>query len=1603
MKVAVRARSSPGRAIPRHGDVSFPAAVVRTLAAPGEPLAAAIRGEMEHRLGHDFGHVRIHADAHAAAAARALDSVAFTSGADVVFAEGRYRPQTGDGRRLLAHELVHSLQQGGAAGAERVQAAGAVVAATDPLEAEAAAVAARVAAGERIPPGAVSVGAPAARGRVARQARGALERLPAEVPESPEGVQAVAAEIARLLIFDPTDAFGRAKRRLAQLAPATRGAVAAELGGRVPEAANTRVREILAELLPMGTAAPVTEPMEYHEPEERLRPAAVPAEPEVSALVGPEVPAAEPAEVSDPGEVREPEAGREGPVTAPELAADEAQSVAEGEPVRAAAPEEARPAAPEGATPTVSAGEAEPEESTADAAPVDDTEAEALEAHDQADAEPADLEDEAAARDAETAVAEPGAAEEEAPEPAEADLGADEKEAPEGAEAEPSSDDGDAETPVADLEQPSAAVPEPEPDGDRESVVEKPADVLDDGQDPAGDIQGQAPAPADRFGGDEPPTAETAGAGAQLDAGEDAEPEEPADAALAEVDQAADEQTPQVATPEGQVVAIDDPVEPEAPDLSEAEPAEAMAVVADLPPGQAQAALAGVDAASSRLVNAQRAELYEHPPELDRPTGAPSAAELASEAEPAAAPAQAPVRLARAPKSPALEPRRPGPLPPAPAPVAARAQPPQIQGGPQGELSEDGRAALRASLRALPVQDPGLDLGAGPAPAVPLEGAADPQHTYDERAKLEQAARSAVGDGLRAIMQPAGEQRLVPAVPPERLRAALSPAPPPPPPAAGAGAPRGEDAASIIAREQRGPELHAAAAQGAQDIRARRTEQQATAAGERRRSDESIAQLVRDSAAMQNTRRTGARDQVRDQRTRWSAAEHELVEGALKDGDTTLTTGVGEVARLKSEADRRAATLIADGERDAGRARRDAEQKALAERKRGEEKTIGPLGWLANKATAFFDEIKSAIADLFEKARAAVRAAIASATRLAAEAIDGARDAIVATIQKAGDALIDLGDKMLGGLPSIRDRFRSEIEKRVTQAQNAVNALADELKGAVQQVLDFYGSALDATLSLLEKGLLLIVDAVREGVVGAIKFGGGVVNSFLGFVALVKDIAANPRQWLTNLLESAKDGLRNHLWKAFQIAIKRWFSEKVEEVLGLGLTIWNVLKAGGLSLARIGAMAWEAIKTAIPPTLIQILIEKLISLLVPAAAAVMLIIETLQAAWGTIRRVLEAFERFFAFLKAVRRGKAGPLFANALAAAAVAVIDFAANWLLKRLRKPAGAIAKKLKALAKKLGKKLARLGKGLFKRRRKKPKLKGKSRKKHKRDRAAQAEKRVAAASDFIGKKLVRGVWEPVLWLQMKFARLRWRVRISFKDHGETGTLTISGSPKTTQKAKRKSRPAYAPGIRAYQGFLRSYHHRHHLLTGALSQWWNAAGIVWNDPTFFLDLPVMLHLRGLHRTFAKVDSKTAKTISTAFKRRLPDEWNVEWQTWLAPRLVSWIKGRRPSPRALKAAVDANVALKSRVQREITKSGVSHMLSVFSRRKGVPLRPFLVRGYEMKTHLKYLLALDDLDAAYKKAKTAKKKQEVVDAWQLKLLGGVGRLRKKLKGKDKWIK
>jgi hypothetical protein len=88
-----------------------PSIIHEVLASPGQPLDAETRSFMESRFGHNFSLVRVHTDPHAAESAQAVNAVAYTVGHEVVFGNNRYMPQSLEGKRLLAHELTHVLQQ----------------------------------------------------------------------------------------------------------------------------------------------------------------------------------------------------------------------------------------------------------------------------------------------------------------------------------------------------------------------------------------------------------------------------------------------------------------------------------------------------------------------------------------------------------------------------------------------------------------------------------------------------------------------------------------------------------------------------------------------------------------------------------------------------------------------------------------------------------------------------------------------------------------------------------------------------------------------------------------------------------------------------------------------------------------------------------------------------------------------------------------------------------------------------------------------------------------------------------------------------------------------------------------------------------------------------------------------------------------------------------------------------------------------------------------------------------------------------------------------------------------------------------------------------
>jgi len=84
---------------------------INAIKGGGRPLAESERAYFEPRFGTDFSNVRIHSDKQASNAARSVNARAFTFGHNVVFGAGEYSPDALAGRKLLAHELTHVVQQ----------------------------------------------------------------------------------------------------------------------------------------------------------------------------------------------------------------------------------------------------------------------------------------------------------------------------------------------------------------------------------------------------------------------------------------------------------------------------------------------------------------------------------------------------------------------------------------------------------------------------------------------------------------------------------------------------------------------------------------------------------------------------------------------------------------------------------------------------------------------------------------------------------------------------------------------------------------------------------------------------------------------------------------------------------------------------------------------------------------------------------------------------------------------------------------------------------------------------------------------------------------------------------------------------------------------------------------------------------------------------------------------------------------------------------------------------------------------------------------------------------------------------------------------------
>ena len=728
--------------------------------------------------------------------------------------------------------------------------------------------------------------------------------------------------------------------------------------------------------------------------------------------------------------------------------------------------------------------------------------------------------------------------------------------------------------------------------------------------------------------------------------------------------------------------------EPEqpAPDVSNADPAAAVSQAANLKPAQMLETLGGAEKAAANHVTKEHEKLAAQPPELEAGGGAdgPAADEKHVSTPPsrptttkAAAEVRRRAREARAHARAAAEgaaPGRPG--------AHARREGQRLRGRRRQDQGRDRRAPDERRRRHGPADqhaEAHPHRRRRPRPDGRAEG---PSRRDGRRRRARRAPRKRPSPRARTTSRRRSR--------PRRSRPRSPPAAPRPPRAPRARAPT-TTPRSIVAEQESGPQLKAAAAQASAQINAEKSQHASKAAQTKAAAVEEAHAEEAKGKADQIAEHAAAKAGVSQARQDWTGEQKQQADAAKLEATGAVGEAQTAIQGEKTKAEAEAIKHVDAGRKEAEDAKRKGDDEARKEKEKAKEDSGGGgfFGWVASKAKALYDKVKDGITAVFNKVRSAITTAINKAKELAHSVIDRAVKFVADKVKAVAGKLLAIGDKLIPGFAAARQKFGKWIKDRVKQAVTALNKIVTAVKDGIRKVMSAVGNALKAGLDLLKKGISAAIDAVKNVVKAAIEKAKAAIAALGQFAAIIKDIASNPGQWLSNLGAAVMDGIKNHLWKALKTAVQTWFNEKLESLLGLGKSVLNLLTKGGISMAQVGKMAFEALKAAIPPALIALLVERLVSMIVPAAGAVMAVVQGLMAAWGAIQKILAAIDRFIAFLKAVKSGGAGPAFANALAAAAVAVIEFVSQFLLRKIAGAASKVAGKIKAIAQKIGKKL--------------------------------------------------------------------------------------------------------------------------------------------------------------------------------------------------------------------------------------------------------------------------------------------------------------------------
>ncbi|MBR8640209.1 DUF4157 domain-containing protein [Streptomyces tuirus] len=609
------------------------------------------------------------------------------------------------------------------------------------------------------------------------------------------------------------------------------------------------------------------------------------------------------------------------------------------------------------------------------------------------------------------------------------------------------------------------------------------------------------------------------------------------------------------------------------PDVSNATPESGLSTAAGLKPHQALETLKGVDSAVGRSVDKERTALRKAPPKTQRPSGSPRTVPGGPRA--AAPGTYTNAKVARTQAAQGKTPEITGEQKPEGDVPGANVPEPSwwdiaVTIGAQlfGKLLKEILPLddLIDSILGLPTKDEGLrNARVGDAPRLPLENDSDPRRTDEQGRKLDERRDELHQSGREDAARPMGEDQIYPDVPKETLTgkvaggkkgAKASGARS----VSGAGVPI--ESASAVAEHDRGPQIQAGFSQGRQKMGQERQAKDKKAADDRRQHDQDLQKEVTASGKKQSDARDKGRSDIADSRDRWRKEQDDKVAEIDGKKGKKYDQVREDIKKKEEDTDKDVDKRTEDDNKKIDDEQTNAEKEAEKKQEDGKDDADNWLEEAIEKLKEFFENLKNAIKSVFEKARQVVTDLIDKFKQQVFKLIDDARNWVIDQINTFADALIALGDELLADYPAMRDKWRNTIDGARDWAVQKVNEVADALKEVAGKLLDGLCGALLAGLDALEGGLLAAVDIAESVTVGALEFGAAAVAALGEWAAIFNDIVSDPGDWISKAGAAAETGAREHLFQEIKTAVRAWFNQKVQEIIGIPMEDFQELISG---------------------------------------------------------------------------------------------------------------------------------------------------------------------------------------------------------------------------------------------------------------------------------------------------------------------------------------------------------------------------------------------------------------------------------------------------------